>query len=143
MAQMIMPLMGGTPRAFLDKEATAPAWSPDGTRLTYLKNVDGDPLFVADRMGADARQILVQKGMHHHNPVWSSDSQWIYFARGLEPTDTKDVWRVRPSGESLEQLTERGNAVNFMAPLDTRTLLYVARAEDRSGPWLWVLDVER
>ena len=143
MAQMIMPLMGGTPRAFLDKGATAPAWSPDGTRLTYFKNVDGDPLFVADRTGADARQILVQKGMHHHNPVWSSDGQWIYFARGLDPTDAMDVWRVRPSGESPERLTERGTAVNFLAPLDTRTLLYVARAEDRSGPWLWALDVER
>jgi Tol biopolymer transport system component len=143
MAQMIMPLMGGTPRAFLDKGATAPSWSTDGARLTYLKNEDGDPLFVADRTGADARQVLVEKGVHNHNPVWSSDGQWNYFARGLEPTDAMDVWRVRPSGESLEQLTERGTAVNFMAPLDTRTLLYVARAEDRSGPWLWALDVER
>ena len=143
MAQMIMPLMGGTPRAFLDKGATAPSWSPDGTRLAYLKNEDGDPLFVADRTGADARRILVEKGVHNHNPVWSSDGQWIYFARGLEPTDAMDVWRVRPSGESLERLTERGSAVNFMAPLDTRTLLYVARADDWSGPWLWALDVER
>ena len=56
MAQMIMPLMGGTPRAFLDKGATAPAWSPDGTHLAYFKNDDGDPLFVADRSGADARK---------------------------------------------------------------------------------------
>jgi Tol biopolymer transport system component len=141
MAQMIMPLMGGTPRAFLDKGATAPSWSPDGTRLTYFKNEDGDPLFVADRAGADARQVLV--GMHNHNPVWSSDGQWIYFARGLDPTEAMDVWRVRPSGESPERLTEHGTAVNFLAPLDTRTLLYVARAADRSGPWLWALDVER
>src|SRR6185295_12378089 len=29
------------------------------------------------------------------------------------------------------------------APIDARTLLYVARAEDWSGPWLWALDVER
>src|SRR5205823_13414628 len=55
MAQMIMPLMGGTPRAFLDKGATAPSWSPDGARVAYFKNEDGDPLFVADRTGADAR----------------------------------------------------------------------------------------
>jgi len=27
--------------------------------------------------------------------------------------------------------------------LDTRTLLYAARAEDRSGPWLWAFDVDR
>jgi Tol biopolymer transport system component len=141
MAQMIMPLMGGTPRAFLDKGATAPSWSPDGTRLTYFKNEDGDPLFVADRTGADARQIL--EGAHTHNPVWSSDGQWIYFARGPDPTEAMDVWRVRPSGESPERLTKHGTAVNFLAPLDTRTLLYTARAEDRSGPWLWALDVER
>jgi hypothetical protein len=51
--------------------------------------------------------------------------------------------RVRPSRKSPEQLTERGLAANFLAPLDTRTLLYVARTEDRSGPWLWELDVER
>jgi Tol biopolymer transport system component len=143
MAQMIMPLMGGTPQAFLDKGATAPAWSPDGTRLAYFKNDDSDPVFVADGTGADARQVLTQKGLHSHNPVWSPDGQWIYLARGLEPTDAMDVWRIRPSGEPAEQLTAGGTAVNFLAPLDTRTLLYVARADDWSGPWLWALDVER
>jgi Tol biopolymer transport system component len=138
MAQMIVPIIGGTPRAFLDKAGTAPAWSPDGSRLTYFKNQDGDPLFVADRTGADARQILV--GEHNHNPVWSSDGQWIYFARGAEPTEAMEVWRVRPSGESAERLTDRGVPVNSVAPLDTRTLVYVTRT-DRSG--LWALDVER
>ena len=66
-------------------------------------------------------------------------------SRGSEPQDetNMDVWRVRPSGGSPERLTTQHAAVNFLAPLDTRTLLYVARAEDRSGPWLWALDVER
>ena len=40
-------------------------------------------------------------------------------------------------------MTEGGIAVNFLAPLDTYTLLYVGRAGDGSGPWLWSLDVER
>jgi Tol biopolymer transport system component len=141
MAQMIMPLMGGTPRAFLEGSATAPSWSPDSARLTYFKNEDNDPVFVADRTGADARQVL--RGMHNHNPVWSADGQWIYFARGMEPTGAMNIWRVRPSGESLERLTEHGTNVNFVVALDSRTVLYVGRAEDRSGPWLWALDVER
>jgi Tol biopolymer transport system component len=143
---MLMPLMGGAARAFLGEGNNAPSWSPDGARLVYLNNTDGDPLFVADRTGADARQILApdeKRVLHNHNPIWSPDGQWIYFVRGVEPTDEMDVWRVRPSGGSLERLTEQRAAVNFLAPIDPRTLLYVARAEDQSGPWLWALDVER
>ena len=100
---------------------------------------------IADRTGADARQILAPGALKNNNPVWSPDGQWIYFVRGAEPQDEMDmdVWRVRPSGGSPERLTEQHAAVNFLAPLDTRTLLYVARAEDWSGPWLWALDVER
>ena len=49
---------------------------------------------------------------------------------------------MRPSGESPERLTHQNAPVNFLAPIDSRTLLYVARAEDWSGPWLWALDVE-
>jgi dipeptidyl aminopeptidase/acylaminoacyl peptidase len=53
-----------------------------------------------------------------------------------------DVWRLRSSGGSPERITNQHLAINFLAPLDPRRLLYVARAEDRSGPWLWSLDVE-
>src|SRR4030095_10863674 len=60
-----------------------------------------------------------------------------------EPQDEAemDVWRIRPSGGTPEQVTRQHLAINYLAPLDARRLLYVARAEDRSGPWLWMLDV--
>ena len=152
MAQMRMPVLGGPPRAFLQRNGTAPSWSADGTRLVFFMNERDDPILVADGNGADARSILsepggpkefFESGMHNHNPVWSPDGEWIYFSHGMDPTEAMDVWRARPSGRSLERLTEGATAVNFMAPLDARTVLYVGRAPDRSGPWLWVLDVER
>jgi Tol biopolymer transport system component len=149
--KVLLPLTGGTPRPFLDKGYNSPSWSPDGSRLAYFVNGDGDPLFVADRSGADPSPILAPgndagffaKGMHSHNPIWSTDGEWIYFVHGLEPTEDMDVWRARRSGESLERLTAEHTAINFLAALDPHTLLYVARAPDRSGPWLWSLDVER
>ena len=104
---------------------------------------DGDALFIADGMAADARPLVAAEDkLHKHNPVWSPDGQWIYFVRGRDPTDVVDVWRVRPSGGAVERVTRRSTSLNFLAPLDTRTLLYVGRAEDWSGPWLWALDVE-
>ena len=51
-----------------------------------------------------------------------------------------DVWRLRPSGGLPERVTTQHLAINFLAPVDLRRFLYVARAEDRSGPWLWSLD---
>jgi hypothetical protein len=112
-------------------------------RLAYFMNGNGDPLFVADRTGADARQIFLsqQKSMHSHNPVWSPDGQWIYFVHGVDPTEKTDIWRIQPSGAMPERLTEQNAAVNFLAPLDARTLIYTARAQDRTGPALWTLDV--
>ena len=142
-AKMLMPLLGGQPRPFLGEKSEAPAWSPDGMRLAYIVNGNGDPLFVADRTGGDARQVFVsqQKGMHSHNPVWSPDGQWIYFVHGVDPTEKMDIWRIQPSGAMLERLTEQNAAVNFLAPLDARTLIYTARADDGTGPGLWTLDV--
>ena len=152
--KLLMPMTGGTPRPFLGTAAAAASWSSDGRRLVYFTGTGSvtdvqqccDPLFVADRTGADAHQIIAPRdGWHNHNPVWSLDDQWIYFVRGfvygLNQTDEMDVWRIRPSGESLERLTRRNTALSFLAPLDQQTLLYVGRAENWSGPWLWALDV--
>jgi serine/threonine protein kinase len=141
--KMLMPLLGGKPWAFLGEGDITPSWSPDAARLVFVNNRNGDPMFVADATGADARRILeAQDGvLHNHDPVWSPDADWIYFVRGREPTDEMDVWRMRPSGGPAERLTDLHAPVNFLAPLDSGTLLYVARAADRSGPWLWALDV--
>jgi Tol biopolymer transport system component len=137
---------GGTPRAFLGQSRTAPSWSPDGTRLAFFTNGDGDPLYLADRAGADAQAVRVDdpqfyaRGAHNHNPAWSPDGTWLYFAHGLKPTEDMDVWRVRPSGGTPERLTSLHVAINLLTPLDNRIVLFVAHAANGSGPWLWSLD---
>jgi serine/threonine protein kinase/Tol biopolymer transport system component len=143
--KMLMPLLGGSSRAFLGEGDATPSWSPDGTRLAYFNNREGggDPVFVADRTGAEARRLVPpEEGvLHNHNPVWSPDGEWIYFVRGRsDPTGRMEVWRVRSSGGAPELLIEQHANVNYLAPLDQHTLLYVARAADDSGPWLWALD---
>jgi Tol biopolymer transport system component len=145
----IVPLMGGAPRVFLASSPvkTPPwnvAWSPDGNRLVYHTADGGDPVFVTDRTGASPRQILIDHpGFHNHYPVWSRDGQWIYFVRGFVTTSQMDLWRISPNGGEPERLTQHNSEVSSPAPLDVRTVIYVARDRDGSGPWLWALDVNR
>jgi Tol biopolymer transport system component len=142
-----VPVTGGTPRPFMGKGTAAPSWSPDETRLMYFTDGHGDPFSIADGTSANPRPFIVKNAgffagtMHNHNPVWSQDSQWIYFAHGPR-LEEMNVWRVRPSGGTPEQLTALRGEANYFAPINARTLLYVAPAEDGSGPWLWSLDVE-
>jgi Tol biopolymer transport system component len=139
----LVSLIGGELRPFLSGNASSPSWSPDGASLVYYRAVDGDPLYIADRSGGNAREIFKdQPGIHNHNPIWSADGEWVYFVHGDGGGERMDISRIRRSGGTPETVTDHGAPVNFVTPLDARTLLFVAPAEDRSGPWLWSLDVQ-
>ncbi len=137
----VMPLMGGPLRAFLGDNVVSVAWSPDGGRIVYHTSDAGDPTFVADGNGANPRRILVSEpGEHNHFPIWSTDGNWIYFVHGV--LGTMALYRISASGGAPERLTQHDRDVSYPTPIDARTVLYVNRAEDGSGPWLWALDVE-
>jgi serine/threonine protein kinase/Tol biopolymer transport system component len=140
----LMPLTGGAPRNFLGEEAANLAWSPDGERIVYHTFGNGDPMFVADRNGANARKIFGdQPGIHNHFPTWSSDGRSIYFVHGTPATREMDLWRIDPDGGHPERLTHRNTDIAYPTPSGKNTVFYVARDEDGSGPWLWVFDLKR
>jgi Tol biopolymer transport system component len=140
------PAVGGTPRPFVDPGMN-PVWSPDGNRLAYHTNDDGDPIFIADRNGSNPRQLVVsQPGVHAHYQTWSPDGRFIYYVRGIPQTEEMDIWRVQVSppktGATPERITAHNARVEYPAWLDARTLIYSAAAEDGSGQWLYAMDVD-
>ncbi|MGC2257253.1 MAG: protein kinase [Candidatus Sulfotelmatobacter sp.] len=140
----LMPLTGGAPRNFLGEDTANLAWSPDGERIVYHTFTKGDPMFVADRTGANARKIFGDRpGLHNHFPTWSPDGRWIYFVHGTPATREMDLWRIDPDGGNPERLTERNTDIAYPTPSGENTLFYVARDGDGSGPWLWAFDVKR
>ena len=144
MRRRLLPLTGGMRRNFLGEETVNMAWSPDGDRIVFHTFGNGDPMFVADRTGANARRIFVsQPGIHNHFPTWSPDGRWIYFAHGTPATKEMDLWRIDPDGKHAERLTQRNTDVAYPTPVGNRTVFYVARDGDGSGPWLWAFDLKR
>jgi len=140
----MLPLTGGTPRNFLGEEAANLAWSPDGERIVYDNAGNGDPMFVADRTGANSRKIFGdQPVFHNHFPTWSPDGRWIYFVHGTPATREMDLWRIDPDGRNPERLTQRNTDIAYPTPAGNRTVFYVARDADGSGPWLWAFDLKR
>ena len=137
----LLPLVGGVPHNFLGEHVAEVAWSSDGNRLVYHTWEPGDPMFVADRKGANERQIVKNEpGLHNHFQVWSKNGRWIYFVRGRPATHEMDLWRISPEGGEPEQLTRLNTDITHPTPIDERTVLFVARNENGAGPWLWALD---
>jgi len=139
---MLWPLIGGPPHNFLDEGVAEAAWSPDGTRVVYHKWKAGDPMYVADHNGGNARLIFqTAPGAHNHFQVWSRDGRWIYFVSGRPATRELDLWRVSPGGGEPEQLSHLNTDIAFPAPIDDRTILFVAHSAEGAGPWLWAFDL--
>ena len=139
----LVPTMGGNPRPFLP-EALSIDWSPDRARLVYNAGLPGSPLFVADRNGANGKQILIDKpGMRNNFPVWSPDGRFIYFVRGQTALYDMDIWRIPSGGGAVERLTNYHARVAYPAFLDERTLLYTAPRPDGSGSGLYAMDIDR
>ena len=136
-----VPTMGGAVRPYMD--GVELAWSPDGTRVAYHTDAPGDPIFVSEPEEKIGKQIYVaEPGVHCHHLAWSPDGAFIYFARGFPP-DEMDIWRIRPTGGTPERISSHNSRVAYPTILNGRNLLYVATAEDGTGPWLYGTDVER
>ncbi len=143
-----IPTLGGEPRVYLEGKPEFD-WSADGSRLLYHVPADGDPTFVRGAFEPDpGRQIYVAPDKFHaHFPLWSPKGDFAYFVRGamLQQVfvDAADIWRLKPDGSALEQITRHDTYVSYPVFLDDHTLAYLAKDPDGSGPWLYSLDVDR
>ncbi len=119
-------------------------WSSATAQVVYHPSAPGDPLVVApaDDPAAGREIYAGPAGVHNHFPLWSHDGSTIFFARGF-PIDEMDLWQISAEGGEPERLTFHNGRVGFPVLLDERTLLYLATAEDGSGPWIYALDLER
>jgi len=137
----LVPTMGGPMRPFLGTAVMA-VWSPDGAQLAYHETSAGDPIYVADADGGNPQRLFVGgPGIHSHHLSWSPDGRFLYFAHGTPP-DQMDIWRIASSGGLPERLTHLAARVAYPVLLDSRTLLFTATADDATGPWLYLMDLE-
>jgi Tol biopolymer transport system component len=132
----------GPPRALLDPGFLGMRWSPDGTRMTFIRagaNA-GDAIWVADGDGTNRREILpASGGAHMHWLTWSRDG-FIYYMRpvttGFNLTPT-EIYRVAASGGTPEPVVRTLKRAMFPLLLPNGGLIYSADATSvELGMWL-------
>jgi hypothetical protein len=86
-----------------DAYDVVPSWSPDGTRLVYRSDADGNlDIWTIGSDGEDPRNLTNTPNNDHH-PFWSPDGELIVFDSVIE--GNTDILVMTATGDNVRNLT--------------------------------------
>lgn len=122
-----LPFAGGVPEQVTENTPSYwHGWSPDGKTLTYVGKRGDDPFCVFTIPQGGGQETCLTTGFEHTDgPDYTPDGQWIWF--NGQKQGKMQLWRVRPDGRDLQQMTndERWNWFPHPSP-DGAQVLYLA-----------------
>ena len=76
-----VPVLGGEPRKVTD-DATSADWSPDGTRIAFIRWIPGEggpdsQFLIVNQDGSNVQQITAIKNRQLHSVRWSPDGRYL------------------------------------------------------------------
>ena len=120
----------------------SPRWSPDGARIVYDSNKEGQfELYAINAMGG-APQRLTNDPATDGVGSWSRDGRWIYFMSNR--SGERHIWKIPAAGGEPVQVTRHGGHVAFESP-DGRFIYFSERGGEgeRNGMGgLWRVPVD-
>lgn len=87
----------------------SPAWSPDGSRVLYVRGDEAAPgftdIWVVDADGSNATNLTDSPAISEWDPSWSPDGTKVVYSRGTGFDG--DLWTMDADGTGQAQLTDR------------------------------------
>jgi dipeptidyl aminopeptidase/acylaminoacyl peptidase len=131
----VLFMRGSQPRAVFHQDV---AWSPNGERLLFSSNQDGNfEIFVADADGGNPINLTSNPARDVYG-VWSPDGETIAFTSNRDGADA--IYLMKPDGSAIRRLTnpeERGTFPAFST--DGKKIAFMARGNGPSH--IYVMDV--
>ena len=129
----VLPATGGEPRQVTTHVPSYwHGWSPDGGTLAYTaKRNENFNIYTIDVAGGEEFAVTQGTG-HKDGPDYTRDGQWIWF--NSDHGGGMDLWRVRPDGSDLQQMTDDSDVNWFPHPSPTSDqVLYLAYEPGTAG----------
>ena len=114
-------------------------WSPDGSRLAFTNNTEGDPVRHVFVVGADGSGLLqLTTGAEtDESPAWSPDGQKLVFQRSASGSPGTQLYLVSANSGELTPLTAGalpswspdGSSIGFLRGSDPERGLWTGRAD--------------
>lgn len=143
----LQPAGGGFPQqltSFTDRRVGTMSWSPDGRRIAFMADRDGDEMFqlyVIDADGGWPRQLTDAAGVQYQLAGWSADGRYVAVSgNDREPTEVDPQLIDAQTGEVRRLLT--GSRYYAAKPSPTGTLVPVVEFLSNTSQKLFLLDYE-
>ncbi len=119
-----------------------PRWNPDGTKLAYLSNQDGDyfmhtGLFLYD---AETGESQLVRGSVGSTLAWSPDSRFIFYTKQFKPNrdgshfDDIAAWDLENEKELRLTLSRRASYADISR--DGKKVCYVVTSDGTQNVWI-------
>ncbi|WP_321345851.1 DUF5050 domain-containing protein [uncultured Draconibacterium sp.] len=129
----VVPIEGGTPTAVTPNTPSYwHGWSPDGKRLAYCAERDGEyDVYTISIDGGEETRLTTAKGLDD-GPEYSPDGKTIYY--NSMASGKMEIWQMDVDGSNKKQLTDDKYSNWFAHPSpDGNSFVYISYHEDQGS----------